>query len=168
MPIYASSYEVFFTNPFVTQCGAITSCALYENDCIEPYTKGNLVIDSTNGRVGKVTAKQNIDAGYTDTVCVKCENSASSSITYNWVVQQKANCKVSLSTKVVAAKVYNYDEAATTTAAVEFTDAYTNAYSIDCPFIGCTIFKSGCAAELDVGISNYISTVYDSGSLLVS
>jgi len=68
----------------------------------------------------------------------------------------------------VAPKEYKYDEAATTTVAVEFGGAYTNAYPDDCPFIGCYIFKSGCTAILDEGISNYISTVYDSETLLVS
>jgi len=81
----AATSASFFDNANVADCGAITSCALYENDCIASYTKGNLVIDSSTG---KVTAKQNVDAGYTDTVCVKCENSASSSVTKdNWSVQ---------------------------------------------------------------------------------
>jgi len=54
---------------------------------------------------------------------------------------------------VVTEKKYIYDEAATTTVAVEFGGAYNNAYSIDCPFIGCTIFKQNCEDTLDVGIS---------------
>jgi len=84
MKVVASSSAVFFTNPSVIQCGAINKCALYKSDCSSAYNAGNLLIDSTTG---KVTAKQNVADGYTDTVCVKCENTASSSITYGpWKV----------------------------------------------------------------------------------
>jgi len=85
MKVVASSSADFFTNQFEPQCGAINWCALYENDCNTTYTKGNLVIDETTG---KVTAKQNVDAGWTDIVCVWCENTASSSVSfYNWQVK---------------------------------------------------------------------------------
>jgi len=88
----AASSASFFDNTHLADCGAITSCALYASGCSTAYTTGNLVIDSTTG---EITAKQNVDAGYTDTVCVKCENTATSSVSFDtWVVQQKANCKV--------------------------------------------------------------------------
>jgi len=72
----------FFTNPHATLCGAITACELKAAGCTDAYTAANLVIDASTG---EVTAKKNVDAGYTDTVCVKCLNAHSSFITFdNW------------------------------------------------------------------------------------
>jgi len=64
----------FFTNPHATLCGAITQCELKAAGCTDAYTAANLVIDASTG---EVTAKKNVDAGYTDTVCVKCLNAHS-------------------------------------------------------------------------------------------
>ena len=80
----------FFTNPFENHCGLINSCSLKLAGCSTDYTAGNLVIDTVTGAI---TAKQNVDAGYVDTVCIKCLNTAGSFITHdNWTVTQKPNC----------------------------------------------------------------------------
>jgi len=67
MKVVASSSADFFTNQFVTECGAINKCALLTPDCSSAYKGDNLVIEELTG---KVTAKQNVDAGWTDIVCV--------------------------------------------------------------------------------------------------
>jgi hypothetical protein len=63
----ASSNSVFFDNPHVSECGAITSTILLAQGCSSPYTLDNLAIDSSTG---EITMKQNTDAGFTETVCV--------------------------------------------------------------------------------------------------
>jgi hypothetical protein len=71
----ADSYLDFFTNPYADDCGLITSGSLYNEGCTEPYTTGNLEMDSSTGYI---TAAQNIVAGYVDIVCIKCQNLAGS------------------------------------------------------------------------------------------
>jgi len=72
--VAAASSAVFFMNPheFRTDgstnlCGAINNCVLKQDGCVNDYTLGNVIIDATTGAV---TQKQNVDAGYVDTVCV--------------------------------------------------------------------------------------------------
>ena len=86
----ASGFADFFTNTHITLCGAITACSLKVAGCGSDYTAANLVIDATTGAI---TAKQNVEAGYADTVCIKCQNTHSSFVTHdNWVVTQAPNC----------------------------------------------------------------------------
>jgi hypothetical protein len=87
----ASSASVFFTNPYSSQCGAITSCSLLVEGCGSAYGGSDLSIDSP----GKVTSKQNVNLGFTITVCVECENLAGSKVQKDdWKVTQKPNCNV--------------------------------------------------------------------------
>jgi hypothetical protein len=52
--------------------------------CESGYSDGNLVIDETSGAI---TAKQNVGAGYVDTICISCSNTEGSTITHdNWTV----------------------------------------------------------------------------------
>ena len=63
----ASGFADFFTNTHETLCGGITACSLKVAGCGSAYSAGNLVIDATTGAI---TAKQNVEAGYADTVCI--------------------------------------------------------------------------------------------------
>ena len=65
--VVASSNSVFFTNPFSADCGAITINSLFEAGGVNPYTAGNLIIDSSTG---EIKAKQNVDAGFIETISV--------------------------------------------------------------------------------------------------
>ena len=64
----ATGFADFFTNTHSALCGAITACSLKTPaGCAAAYATGNLAIDATTGAI---TGKQNIDAGYEDTVCI--------------------------------------------------------------------------------------------------
>jgi hypothetical protein len=65
----ASGSDAFFTNPFSSACQAITACSLKVSGCASAYAGSNLVIDASTGAI---TAKQDIDAGYVETVCIRC------------------------------------------------------------------------------------------------
>jgi hypothetical protein len=65
--IYEHSAFSFFRNEHTTLCGPINSCALKEAGCGSDYAGTNLALDATTG-VG--TSVQNIDIGFSDTVCV--------------------------------------------------------------------------------------------------
>ena len=83
--IVASSNSVFFTNPSSADCGAITINSLFQVGGINPYTGGNLFIDSSTG---EIKAKQNVDAGFIETISVKGKNAAGSTILFdNWTVK---------------------------------------------------------------------------------
>jgi hypothetical protein len=83
--VIATSYNDFFTNTYSSQCGAVTSCSLYNSGCSTSYSGGNLLINSSTG---EITAKQNVNGGYNDVVCVKCENYAGSTVQQdNWSVE---------------------------------------------------------------------------------
>ena len=74
----AANSAAFFTNPHETLCGLIHTCEILQAGCSAAYTLNNIVIDATTGTV---TAKKNVALGYEDTVCVKCANTAGSTIT---------------------------------------------------------------------------------------
>jgi hypothetical protein len=79
----ASSYSAFFTNQYNFQCGPVTSCSIKVQGCGSAYGGSNLVINSA----GLITSNQNVDAGFIETVCVECQNTAGSKVTQdNWKV----------------------------------------------------------------------------------
>jgi hypothetical protein len=86
----ATGFADFFTNTHkfktdgtTTLCGAITACSLKTpSGCAGSYVGTNLAITSATGAI---TGKQNVDAGYVESVCISCENSVGSIVTYdNW------------------------------------------------------------------------------------
>jgi len=105
--------------------------------CTDAYTAANLVIDATTG---EVTGKKNVDAGYVDTVCVKCANTAGSTVTFdNWTVTQKPNCET-LTANTMTAKDYAYDTTATTTIVYAANaNIFANSKSSACPILSCTL-----------------------------
>lgn len=79
----------YFTNTNSVLCGALTGCTLHAAGCSGAYVSGKLTITSA----GQIEATQNVQAGYTETVCVKCFNTAGDSIQKdNWVFTQTLNC----------------------------------------------------------------------------
>jgi hypothetical protein len=108
----ASGFADFFTPLYTATCGTITACTLKVSGCGSAYSTGNLAISS----VGVVTAKQNVEDGYEDTVCISCSNAHGSTITHdNWKVTQAPNCASTLTLGSVTDKVFAYDASLTTT-----------------------------------------------------
>lgn len=65
----AAASTNFFTNADSAACGAMATCAIKVAGCASNYVGTNLEI---NASTGKLEAKQNVQAGYDDTVCIKC------------------------------------------------------------------------------------------------
>jgi hypothetical protein len=104
-----------------------------------------------------VTSKQNVDPGFSDTVCIKCSNAAGSTVTYdNWTVAQKPNCET-LAAQSLADKVYDYDTSATSTLVYSSNDAFSNSKASDCPVLSCTLKQTGCSNALVAPFSNLLS-----------
>jgi hypothetical protein len=160
--VAATASIAFFTNPHATLCGDINSCHLKAAGCSDDYALGHLTINEVTG---EVTAKKNVDAGFVDTICVKCLNSHSSVITFdNWKVTQKPNCET-LTAKTMEAKEYGYDIAATTTSVYIHSDVFTNSKAVApsgkpwsvCPITACTLKQSDCIAALDSPFDSLLS-----------
>jgi len=108
----ASGFADFFTPLYTATCQTITACTLKVSGCGSAYTTGNLIISSA----GVITAKQNVDAGYADTVCVSCSNGHGSTVEHdNWTVTQSKNCGDTLSLGSVTDQAFTYDASLTTT-----------------------------------------------------
>jgi hypothetical protein len=160
--VAATASIAFFTNPHATLCGDINSCHLKVAGCGSDYTNGHLTINEVTG---EVTAKNDIDAGYVDTVCIKCLNSHRSDITFdNWTVSQKPNCET-LTANRMAPKEYAYDTAATTTSVYIDSDVFTNSKSVApsgkpwsvCPITACTLKQSDCKSALVTPFDSLLS-----------
>ena len=140
----AAGFADFFTPLYTATCGTITACTLKVSGCGSAYSTGNLAISS----VGVVTAKQNVDAGYEDTVCISCSNSHGSTVEHDsWKVTQAPNC-ATLTAGSLTDKVYDYDAGATTTTVYAFTDVFTNSKTSACPVTSCTLKQSDCSTAL--------------------
>jgi len=94
--------------------------------------------------------RQNIDAGYTETLCIMCENAGGSTVQHdNFKVVQKNNCAVALvgtnaspHANVVIPYVNNV---ALHTAATNSADFFTNPLVASCGAItACELKASGC------------------------
>ena len=56
-----NSIDDYFSNAYITDCGAFTSCALYDSDCTTAHNTKAKIDASTYA----LSVTQNIDAGYT-------------------------------------------------------------------------------------------------------
>lgn len=100
--------------------------------------------------VGRVWANQNTDLGWTDKVCIVCQNADGSKVyNDNWTVYQKPDC-VTLTTNTLTEKVYAYSSTATNTAVYTYSDVFTNSKSTLCPVATCSLKQSDCTASLTV------------------
>jgi hypothetical protein len=96
---------------------------------------------------------QNLDAGYTSTLCIKCQNTAGSSVQVNnWVITQNRNCATQLVGSVkgspLADQTFNYADSATLlTKAAGFADFFTPLYTTTCGTITtCALKVAGCGS----------------------
>lgn len=151
----ASSSAVFFTNTHLDDCGVINKCSLLKQGCITgAYTDGNIVIDATSG---KISAKQNINAGHTQTVCIECENTAGSKVTHDdWTVRQYPFCET-LTSNTIAPLEYAFDLTKLNIEAVKVGTAFTNSKPVACPITECELFQSDCVTAVSTLMSTYVS-----------
>ena len=118
-----NAFFTYFRNEHSALCNAINSCEIKAAGCSGTYSNGNLAITANTGVVTSVT---NNDAGFVDTVCIKCSNAAGSTVTYdNWTVTQKPNC-ATLTANSMTAKDYAYNTGATGTVVYTFVEAFAN------------------------------------------
>ena len=68
-----------FSNSNSADCGGFTTCYPKPSGCTGVYS-GQASIDASTQAL---SIKQNIDAGYTETLCIMCENSAGSTISHD-------------------------------------------------------------------------------------
>ena len=73
----------FFTYTRTAVCGALT-CELKATGCSNALTSAQSTKISMHGSTYAVSAQQNVDAGYTETVCLKCSNTHVSKTHDNW------------------------------------------------------------------------------------
>jgi hypothetical protein len=146
-----NAFFTYFRNDHSSTCGAITSCEIKASGCSGAYGAGNLAITANTG---VVTAKQNVDAGFEDIVCIKCSNAAGSTTTFdNWKVVQKPNCQT-LTAIALTNQEYGYNAANTATAVYTHSTVFTNSKAtataplIACPVLGCVLLQTDCSTAL--------------------
>lgn len=81
------------------------------------------MIDSATG---EITAKQNVGLGYSDTVCVECENTLGSKVTAIWTVKQGVSCAAALTANTLEDKSYPFDASKTSVVVATVSDGFTN------------------------------------------
>ena len=150
----ASGFADFFTPLYTATCGTITACTLKVAGCGGAYSTGNIVISS----VGVVTAKQNVEDGYADTVCISCSNSHSSTVEHdNWKVTQAPNCASTLTLGSVTDQAFAYDASLTTTSVYTSITAFTNSKTSLCPITTCSVKQSDCSTALVAPFDSLLS-----------
>ena len=65
------------TNPESDDCGAIKTCSFKASGCVNAYS-GKLTLSLQTIPNLTIKAESNIVAGYSETLCVICENNAGS------------------------------------------------------------------------------------------
>jgi hypothetical protein len=79
-----TSLDVHFGNTDTTCC-PITSCLLYENDCITPMSSP---VSMEGTSPWGIEALKDLSAGYTQTLCVKCSNGDQEIEVNGWTITQ--------------------------------------------------------------------------------
>jgi hypothetical protein len=74
-----------FTNTNSADCGEVTNCYPKATGCTDAYSTGKVSID---GGTQAISITQNEDAGYTETLCIVCENSVGDKVEHdNWIIE---------------------------------------------------------------------------------
>ena len=82
-----------FTNANNADCGEVTTCVPLPTGCTGTYA-GKASIDASTLQL---SITQDEDAGYTETLCIKCDNALGSSVQHdNWDIEQTRNCASAL------------------------------------------------------------------------
>jgi hypothetical protein len=112
-------------------------------------SSSNLAITTSTGAI---TAAQNIDAGYEETVCIECLNQGGSSITHTiWKVTQDPNCSTLTPVGSLDPIVFAFDSTATTPTTTVYTrtEMFGNIRANVCSITGCVLKKTDCTSNLD-------------------
>ena len=79
-----TAFANLFSQVNEVDCGALTTCEVLPVGCTGTYSGRAAVVANT----GALSITQNVDAGYTETLCVKCSNAAGSSVQHdNWKIE---------------------------------------------------------------------------------
>lgn len=71
LPQTVSSINLFY-NVYSADCGGFTSCTLHPQGCGSGTYSGRAILTTPNYGI---MVEQDVDIGYTETLCVKCQNS---------------------------------------------------------------------------------------------
>jgi len=108
-----------------------------------------------------ISGDQNVAAGYTTAVCVKCTVSTGGSApTYevssnSWSITQLPDCSTGLVAKSYADQTIAYNSATSTVQLNTggYTDIFTHTDPTNCPLTSCAIFAPDCSAAVSSEIS---------------
>jgi hypothetical protein len=135
----------YFSNTNSADCNGFTTCVAKPAGCGVGAYSGKASIDSSTGAI---SIKQDEDAGYTETLCVECANSAGSTVQHdNWNIQQTENC-ATLTAASLTDQVFDYDASATTTTIYSSSAVILNSKTANCPITTCTLKQSNCVDAL--------------------
>jgi hypothetical protein len=150
-----------FSNTNSADCGDFTQCYPMPVGCTGTYA-GNVNIDGTQA----LQIKQNVDAGYKETLCIMCRNLAGSTIQHDsFVIEQVRNCATALTgalqTVVHPAVSIEYRDGDTTlhVAAANSAVFFTNPHNFKadgtttlCGLINnCVLKQAGCVNAYTLG-----------------
>ena len=86
----STTWTNFFTNNDPNDDWPAPTWTIKQSGCGSAYTAGRLIMNSSTG---KITAKQNEDAGYTETVCIVGTIGSQTFTHDGYVVTQAPNCE---------------------------------------------------------------------------
>ena len=142
----------YFSNAYSADCGAVTTCTLFDSDCTTAHSTRAKIVSNA------LSVTQNVEAGYSVTLCVKCENSVASSVQINnWVLTQNRNCATQLvgsinGSPLVDQTVAYVNSATLVSKSAGFADFFTPLYTATCGTItACEIKASGCSGSYSAG-----------------
>ena len=130
-------------NSDATNCG-ITSCSIKTSGCSGAYSPGQLSMAGSTPWA--ITANQNIQNGYTETVCVSCTNGLDTYSYFNFIVTQIRDCATALTAKAGATNSFIlFYQAASTGPIGEWTTYFDDADTTNCAITSCVIKSADCS-----------------------
>lgn len=92
---FANLFTLDADNSHADMCGPLTNCVLRTADCSASYSGSGMA--SIVAGTGALSIRQDIQAGYSETLCVQCTNAGGSVVQHaNWAINQKRDCKIAM------------------------------------------------------------------------
>ena len=113
----------------------------------------NVVLSKSEDEVNwSISFQKSVPLGYTESICIKCQNSDQTITQDNFTVTQRSKCLTTLSDaqNPLGDQAFSYDSQPASIGS-GYTSFFANSDVVNCPVTMCSLRQQGCEASYEDG-----------------
>ena len=146
-------FNTFFQNTDTVNC-PVQQCSVLKAGCQEELGgSSNVVLSKSEDEVNwSISFKKSVPLGYTESICIKCQNSDQTITQDNFSVTQRSKCLTTLSAaqNPLGDQSFSYDSQPAEVGS-GYTSFFANSDEVNCPVTMCALKQQGCQASYEDG-----------------